>query len=844
MDLRNNLSLIVNELMAPVLPGVLMGTLEDELNNLLTSSPVNIERINRLVHKYKSSTVQDADSYARWQKLENLLQLVAASPNQEEASAYLRLMKNMMESTGQQKRPSLKLHESSLSTHLLESHDNMMTPIKNSRSSPVYAESFENIDRYSDRRSIVSSNYGGMARDRNSSVTLSSLSDPYYSCVVNEKEIMNYLPFTLLATTSQMFTFDKRGVHIPENIPNGESGMLHILFEAGLLYRFIQKQIDTYRTTNALSPLKTAFLTFVNQQLHEYMAVVNRISNSPHIRSLKALYIDIKDWILEFRIYYNLMIDFQQLRGDHLLSRVHDLKDHGDLLVKRVSNSLYGSLDQIYYQYLVNWLTRSQLDTHQEFFVETVLSPDHGPTSLKLNMDKVPTFISAPTAKEIYMIGKTSLFLEKECMEIQWINDCNQKYFKVYGAMKGNAVSLEFCDAVRSHHSEINSFCKSTLESKYSFSRVLDMLKDVLLMGRGDFIDQMICNSADFLQQSSAILPSYKLTRCLQESIKQSSLRYMLATQHTRKIVDGIDARVLELGHGSIGWDVFTLDYLAEQPLATILEFDRSGGRKVYLRIFNFLWRIKKNNFFFQEQWSRNNTLARDFRRLRRNKPLVRDILKKMYKVNALKSNVQHFNRKIESYCFQSIIEKNYVNLRTKISDERRDLEGTIKKTKIKNGLVVAQGILRPQNLLMQKIGMKARVSYQKHTPSIDELRQIHDEYLQKVVCNKLLDSASPNRRPGTFSKQYYPSTLILMLNDLFEFILRYSEFNDVIHDLLIHLSLQSSDEVSELLKKLNDLLSKIVAHYRWIQKTSYYLIKDLKADGDTELLSLSKILR
>lgn len=129
----------------------------------------------------------------------------------------------------------------------------------------------------------------------------------------------------------------------------------------------------------------------------------------------------------------------------------------------------------------------------------------------------------------------------------------------------------------------------------------------------------------------------------------------MISRPQYDEIVNGIDARVLELGHGSVGWDVFTLDYLAAKPLSTVLSFHHNGGRKEYLRIFNFLWRIKKNDHFFQEQWLRHNNLARDFRRLRRSRPLVRDILKKMYKINALKNNVQHFNRKIEASLLLSV---------------------------------------------------------------------------------------------------------------------------------------------------------------------------------------------
>ncbi|SCU85499.1 LADA_0D07888g1_1 [Lachancea dasiensis] len=846
MDLKANLLYIIRELVSSSLPDALITGLQEEASAVVASPSVSVEQMTRIVNKYKKRAIQTMDSLSRWQKLEGLLQLVTTSPNEEEASAYVQLMRNTLldvHSPHHQRSPRMS-QDSVLSSHLLSTHDNLVTPIKGSRNSPGYAESFENIDRYSDRRSIVSSNYGMMAGARHDMVTLSSLADPYFSATANELEIRECLPFTLLATTSHMFSFDKSGIHIPTSVPNGESGMLHILFEAGLLYCFLQKQVEVHRAESNVSPLKVAFLSFVDDRVHEYMIRINQISNSPQIQSLKAFYVEIVEWLVEFRIYYKLVTDFHKMRGDQLVSRIYDLKEHGDLTVQRVFKSLYCSLALLYYEYLANWLTRGQLETYQEFFIERIEPSKHDSANLKLNSEKIPSFIPLTTAEEIFIIGKTYLYLEKDCLEIQWTNGNNQKYTRIYDTLKGSELSLEFRKTVHYHYFEITSFCRETLEDKFSFRKVLQMLRDVLFMGKGDFIDQMIHNSADFLQQPSATLPSYKLTRCLHESIKQSSLKFMLGTSQMSKIVDGIDARVLELGHGSIGWDVFTLDYLAERPLATLLNFKQTGGRNEYLRIFNFLWRIKKNNYFFQNEWLRNNSLMRDFRQLRRNRPFMRDVLRKMSKINALKFNVLHINRKLENHCFRYIIEENYACMQMKMTDDNRPVKSTMKITQIKNGLRVVQGILKPNPLLISKITSDNSTGQQETSFSIDELQEIHDDYLQQIINHRLLDSTSQNSKKGAFSNQYYPSTLIMLLGDIYGFIVLYSNFNDIIHELLIVLSLQSGSEVTKLLTSFNTLLSDIVTNYKRIQSIAYYLIKDLKADGDTELLSLSKILR
>ncbi|KAM3164960.1 Spindle pole body component [Lachancea thermotolerans] len=839
MELENEVSLVISELVSTSLPLALLRPLIKDIIAILNSPAASGEGVSMILKKYRGLADIGQENLPKWQKLENVLRLIAGSSSSEEALAYVRFVRTVLDEAPQ--RSPFNGPAPPLSFNSLEKHDSIMTPVKNTL---AYAESFENIDRYSDRRSILSSAYRGNLRETKNTTSLASLSNPYYSGVPSEEEILKSVPYTLLATTSHLFKFDKGSVHIPDNVPNGESGILHMLFEVALLYQYLQKRVEDYKASGTLSPLKTAFIAHINTQLHHYMSTVNTLSKNPQIQSLRALYIEIHHFIFEFRIYHNFITNLQSLRGDQVLSQMHNLKNHGDVLVKEISTSAHQSLATLYYEYVINWLTRGQLEARQEFFVEVAPSSQHNATALQYSAEKVPSFLPKLTADEIFMIGKTRVFLEKDCKEIQWVNDSSQKFSSIYRSLNGEG-STEFQSVVHSHYVEVISFCRKVLEEKYAFSGVLGLLKNVLLMGKGDFIDQMIQNSSEFLQEPSVSLPSYKLTRCLQESIKKSSLKKFLQKPYLNSIVNGIDARVLEMGSGSIGWDVFTLDYLPAKPLTVVLDFNHNGGRKEYLRLFNFLWRIKKNNFFFQEQWLRNNSLMRDFKRLRRNQPLVRDVMKKMDKINALKHNVQHFNRKIEAYCFQSIIDKNFRNLQKKLSMEKPGSGTQVNVTVLKSGLKVASGILRPQSQLLHQLGVK-RGSSSCHNMqyTIDELKEMHDHYLQAMLGHELLDSSNKHKKLGTFTNQHYPSSLIVILGEIFEFILQYSELNELVHELLIQLSLQSEDGISALLSRLNELLGKVVSRYRWIQKTCYYFIKDLKADGDTELFSVSRILR
>lgn len=65
---------------------------------------------------------------------------------------------------------------------------------------------------------------------------------------------------------------------------------------------------------------------------------------------------------------------------------------------------------------------------------------------------------------------------------------------------------------------------------------------------------------------------------------------------------------MLELSHGEIGWDVFTLEYKVDAPLDVIVT---PYCARQYLKVFNFLWRVKRVEFAITGAWKRGATGAR-----------------------------------------------------------------------------------------------------------------------------------------------------------------------------------------------------------------------------------------
>ncbi len=56
------------------------------------------------------------------------------------------------------------------------------------------------------------------------------------------------------------------------------------------------------------------------------------------------------------------------------------------------------------------------------------------------------------------------------------------------------------------------------------------------------------------------------------------------------------------------GWDIFTLKYEVEEPIATVLD---SAAMKSYLRVFKLLWALKRAEHALNDCWVDLNSLQR-----------------------------------------------------------------------------------------------------------------------------------------------------------------------------------------------------------------------------------------
>jgi gamma-tubulin complex component 3 len=152
------------------------------------------------------------------------------------------------------------------------------------------------------------------------------------------------------------------------------------------------------------------------------------------------------------------------------------------------------------------------------------------------------------------------------------------------------------------------------MKSKFGFWEHLIAFKKYILLGQGDFIALLMesigydafavtLTFRDSLDRPANTLYRHNLTATLESAIRGSNAQF-----EPPEILRRLDARMLELSHGEIGWDVFTLEYKVDAPLDVIVT---PYCARQYLKVFNFLWRVKRVEFAITGAWKRGATGAR-----------------------------------------------------------------------------------------------------------------------------------------------------------------------------------------------------------------------------------------
>jgi gamma-tubulin complex component 3 len=282
--------------------------------------------------------------------------------------------------------------------------------------------------------------------------------------------------------------------------------------------------------------------------------------------------------------------------------------NHGDPFVGQFAERLLAHITRPFYDMLRQWIYDGELsDPYLEFFVaeqQDLADTDHldsrkgGATSVwedkyKLTSAVVPSIITDQFANKVFLIGKSLNFIRHGCHDGSWVESYSKSASKEL--RYGDTATLE---------ASIDEAYKATMArlihlmaTKFHLFEHLAALKKYLLLGAGDFIAVLMESLSSNLDRPANTQYRHTLTAQLEHAVRNSNAQY-----DSPDVLRRLDSRMLELSHGEIGWDVFTLEYKISPPVDVIVT---PYGSKQYLKVFNFLWRVKRVEFALGSTWRR-----------------------------------------------------------------------------------------------------------------------------------------------------------------------------------------------------------------------------------------------
>ncbi|KAL6944360.1 hypothetical protein ACO0RG_001096 [Hanseniaspora osmophila] len=707
-----------------------------------------------------------------------------------------------------------------------------------SQSNGMNQSSFENLDdQMSDIRSRLSASTRASYFHGSNREPMCKIVEVYFPYLVSEDSLLKSLPYTLLGITSKTLPIhNDMTIEIPENMTNGDTQLLHDILEASLLFQYLNSCIQQ-QNLKKHSRMKKYLLKAISEKLQNYMQFINAMF--PSVQSLRELYYKLYWKILELRFYNYVLSLFAEKRGDEILIILEEMqKDCFNFSEKfNWASEFVSSLKDIYVGYLLTWLTKGELPNDfdsEEFFIQNRSKQQSSALSnlrlsdFYLEQTQLPHFLFSfqpilgnKYCEIVFSVGNSLLFLLHYCHEYRWVNDFTTSYSQKYKDCDLLTNPAQFIAVLNEQNETVCIYIESLLKEKYYLVKVAQVIQQLLLMGNSKFIDILVHETEGLLEDEAQFMQGTTLTTSLKSAIAKSSFRNMLNKEDRNMVLNRIDARILEVGHGSIGWNVFTLDYIIPKELEPIFS---KQTQRTYLKLFNFFWRLKRVQYLFAKEWNSNNAVLASLKKLAIKKsPLIRDIVGKVSRLNCCKNIMHQFLCSIESYLKFFLVDANFQEciheFETNINDE--------------NLFVSNNGILLPKQ------------QYRKATKpkSLDELRGLQEQMLQRTMKSILINTKDP-QKIGKYTMEFFSTSLIRIFSAVLEFLSAYSELNEILYTAFLYFSsnIQGERSVNNL-SKLNEVLLKVVRCYGEFDTKKSTFVRELKIDGSFEAVELSKML-
>ncbi|KAJ3677077.1 hypothetical protein LUZ60_002801 [Juncus effusus] len=493
------------------------------------------------------------------------------------------------------------------------------------------------------------------------------------------------------------------GYDLPDSIclPKSTKIMIKKLCELGWLFKkvktFIENSMSNFPSEkeDSVGTIGHAFCSALKDELTDYyklLAILESHSTNPipqpgsdlgfqtNYLSLRRLSV----WLAEPTVRMRLMAVLTEicngLKGGAMASAIHKQAQHGDPIVRDFMSKLLKRVCSPLFKMVRVWVLEGELeDVFNEFFIveQPVKAESLWQEGYRIETSMVPCFISDKLARKIFRTGKSINFLRVCCDDSEWAKhvletNWQERFLELenrfisgtdrqaggtgtgnWGLGYGQTDELE--TLVFEAAGRIDKHLMHVIYDRFRFKDHCLAIKRYLLLGQGDFVQSLMHEVGPDLSDSANKISNFQLASKLETSIRASNSQY-----DDRDILDRLKVKLMDSEDGNTGWDVFSLEYEATKPLDAI--FNCTVMNK-YLRIFNYLWRLKRVEDSLTHIWKStkpNFIISRIFTKKGENDQNKLKLIPLLRKFQVLWNEMNHFITNFQYYIMFEVLEESW----------------------------------------------------------------------------------------------------------------------------------------------------------------------------------------
>lgn len=529
------------------------------------------------------------------------------------------------------------------------------------------------------------------------------LADNYSSIEPPEPAILRDLPYTLQGVSSTTLPFGSEySLKLPSSLPPPLIGLLHTLAEPSLLCKALQDFVKT----PAKGLLEQSLRAAINDELRSYLTLVATLEgqirrallsideNAPRNGigkagvTLKRCVVWTREATMGLRLLSLIAEESKTKKGGQIISLIHSFStSHGDPIVGAFAERLLAPVTRPFYDILRHWIYDGELsDPYLEFFVQLksleAAKTKTGSTNVwdekyEMSQPMIPSIVTPEFANKVHLIGKSLNFIRHSCGDAQWVESYSKASSKEL--RYGDTATLE--SWIDDAHKITMRRLMHLMTNKFHLFEHLQALKSYILLGQGDFIALLMESLAANLDRPAGAQYRHTLTAQLEHAIRGSNAQY-----DSPEVLRRLDARMLQLSHGDIGWDCFTLEYKIDAPVDVVVS---DWGNRQYLKVFNFLWRIKRVEFALSSTWRKVTTGSRGV--LQADHAVVQETWKT---TRGFLAEMVHFVGQLQYYILFEVIESSWTELQARLKRDDATLDDIIHAHKTYLTSITHKGLL------------------------------------------------------------------------------------------------------------------------------------------------------